>query len=172
MSPFNNINFFDNFQNSSSNTYTLNEYKEFSRGWWTYYNDPELNHLVEKLLSQNIELKIAAERLVQTEEQINITRAELLPTLSGNTSAARQATPNNGNFGDFPGASDKNYNTNYDLGISAAWQLDLFGEIRNQTESNKATYLASVANRDAIIQSLIAQLVICNYEKSSVFQRC
>jgi len=159
MSPFNNINFFDNFQNSSSNTYTLNEYKEFSRGWWTYYNDPELNHLVEKLLSQNIELKIAAERLVQTEEQINITRAELLPTLSGNTSAARQATPNNGNFGDFPGASDKNYNTNYDLGISAAWQLDLFGEIRNQTESNKATYLASVANRDAIIQSLIAQLV-------------
>jgi len=134
----------------------LDEYKEFSRGWWTYYNDPQLNNLVNQLLSQNIDLKIAAERIIQAQEQINIAQSAFYPTVSADANILRSATPNNSNF---IGSSDKNYTTSYDLGLSTAWQLDLFGKIRSQTQSNQATYLANIANRDAIVQSLIAQLI-------------
>jgi len=158
-SPFKNFAFFNNFQNSDQKTYRLESYQNQNNGWGTAYNDPTLNNLVEKLLTQNIDLKIAAERLLQAQEQINISQSGLYPTISASTSASRVASPNNfDGIGAFQPAG-KTYNNNFDLGLDAAWQLDLFGEIRNQTKSSQATYLASVANRDAIVQSIIAQLI-------------
>ncbi|MEM7618281.1 MAG: efflux transporter outer membrane subunit, partial [Pseudomonadota bacterium] len=96
---------------------------------------------------------------IQAQEQIKIAQAGFYPTINADGSTSRQRTPNNNSASDFPGAPDRFYNTNYDLGLNASWQLDLFGEIRNQAKADKANYIASLANRDAIVQSLIAQLV-------------
>ncbi len=158
-SAFKNLGFFERFQNTDQNTYTLNEYQQSSRGWWTHYNDPALNQYVERLLSQNIELKIAAERIVQAQEQIKISNAGFYPTLSADASAARAANPINNSVFPIANAGDKNYTTSYDAGLSSSWQLDLFGAIRNDAKSSQANYLATQANRDALVQSLIAQLV-------------
>ena len=105
-------------------------------------------------MQQNLQLQAAGERLIQAREQVNISRAGLFPTISADTGASRQAGPINA----LPGGGTV-YQTNFDLGVSAAWQLDLFGEIRNQTAADRASYLASVANRDALAQSLIVQLM-------------
>jgi outer membrane protein TolC len=49
--------------------------------------------------------------------------------------------------------------------------LDLFGQIRNQQKANQASYLASVTNRDAIVQSLIAQLVSVRLSIANINQQ-
>ncbi len=160
-SPYKNFAFFNLFQNTKNNSITLDAYEVSSFEWWKQYNDPKLNTLVEQLLSQNIELQIAAQRLIQAQEQINISQSSLFPTLSADASASRRATPinnqiNNPNFN----IADKNYNNSYGLGLASSWQLDLFGEIRNQAKSSQASYFAVLETQHALVQSLIAQLVI------------
>ena len=155
-SPFKGLPFFSQFQNTPE-TYTLEAYNQNAYKWWENYNDPTLNNLISTLLNQNLDLKIAAERLLQAQEQINITQSSLYPTISADAGASRQANPTNTN-GLLP-SSGTNYQTNQNLGLSAAWQIDLFGQIRNQSNANQSTYLAAQSTRDALTQSLIAQLI-------------
>ncbi len=159
-SPYKEFAFFNLFQNAEYNVITLDEYEVSSFEWWKQYDDPTLNNLVDQFLSQNIELEIAAQRLIQAQEQINISQSSLFPTLSADASASRRATPNNNEINNpLFNIEDKTYNNSYNLGLSSAWQLDLFGELRNQAKSSQASYFANLETQHALVQSLIAQLV-------------
>lgn len=142
----------------------LQDYK-----WWMRYEDPLLNDLVDELMAQNLDLKAAGERLIQSRENIAIQYGAFLPAISADGSAQRSATPTGSSLRSGAAASaggataaqgpDTIYNTYYDVGLSASWQLDLFGQLRNQLQSAEALYKASVEERRALAQSLIVELV-------------
>ncbi len=57
--------------------------------WWTRFNDPELNSLIERALAENLDLKTAASRVREAREQEVIAGAAGLPSVSASGNGVR-----------------------------------------------------------------------------------
>ncbi|MEO7178095.1 MAG: TolC family protein [Allosphingosinicella sp.] len=95
--------------------------------WWSLFQDPILDGLIEQALAANTDLRVAAANLALARAILRETRAGRLPTtgLSGGATYANQPGP---------GGAD----TNFDVGLDVGYQLDLFGRIRRATEADRA----------------------------------
>lgn len=127
--------------------------------WWETINDQTLNDNVTVLLNQNLALKEAGERIIQNNERIAQANSSFFPNLTASTTGSRsfQNTGAQGIAGDFGNA--RFYNTNYNPGLQSSWEIDLFGRIRNSTNAAQSSFIASQFDKEALTQSLIAQLV-------------
>jgi len=129
--------------------------------WWERINDPLLNRYIDQLLSENLQLAQAGERVLQARIGARSTRASFFPTLGVDGSASRSFSGNiGGNFGSnniFGGG--RVFTENYDAALGSSWEIDLFGKIRRSVEAADANALASAYDRQALIHSLIASLV-------------
>ena len=155
---------FQNDQGAEQTTGDINQNNY--QAWWTRYNDAQLNALINEMLSQNLEIEAAAARSLQAQERISQASGGLLPTLSADASASRAATSTgassstqSSSLGAAGSTSDTAYSNNYDLGLSASWQVDLFGRIRNSITAAEASLNASEAEKHALVQTLIIQLI-------------
>ena len=73
-------------------------------GWWTVFQDPQLDALEAKVAGANQDLKAAFARLQQARAATRIARADLFPTL--NAAAAADALAGFGQFADVsPGSA-------------------------------------------------------------------
>ncbi|MGH8260608.1 MAG: efflux transporter outer membrane subunit [Steroidobacteraceae bacterium] len=125
--------------------------------WWTRFDDPTLTSLIERSLDANLDLREAVVRIEEARAQRQETAAGLWPSLSGNAGFTRQRfsldTPNGAIFGITgsgrfpglpPGVSITNPFDQYQLGLSASWELDLFGRVRRSVEAADADVLSAV----------------------------
>ncbi|MGD0491695.1 MAG: efflux transporter outer membrane subunit [Steroidobacteraceae bacterium] len=103
--------------------------------WWTLFQSPELNALIERALKQNPTLESAQAALREANENVAAERGALLPSLSGNYEAQR----NRGTLAEFglPGAGGYYYTLN-SANVSVSYTLDAFGGIRRQIEALQA----------------------------------
>lgn len=122
--------------------------------WWERINDPILNGYVDQLLRDNFTLQAAGERVLQSRENVSIARGDLFPVIGGSGSAGRSATPSNG-----VNVADRVFSDNFELGLDASWQIDVFGKVRKSTAASAAQLEASLYDREAITHSMIADLV-------------
>ena len=114
-----------------------------SLGWQDYFADPRLHALIELALKNNTDLRTASLNAEQVRAQYAITRASQFPGLNGSAGASRSR------------GGAESYNAG--LGISA-FELDLWGRVRNSSESALQQYFAAAANRDAAHLSLISSV--------------
>jgi multidrug efflux system outer membrane protein len=124
--------------------------------WWEQFQDPVLNDLIAAALADNKDVKIAAARVDQFLGQFVTTRAGLFPQLGASFDAQRQrvavaALP------DLPAGVSPVFNTLQPV-LSASWEIDVFGRVRRETESARASLLASEEGRRAVILSLVASV--------------
>lgn len=124
--------------------------------WWEQFEDPVLNELIATALANNWDVKIAAARIDQFLGQFVTTRSGLFPQLSAGFDAQRQRVSQAGPVPVAAGFSPV-YNS-FSPTLSAAWEIDLFGRVRRETESAQASLLASVQGRRAVILSLVASV--------------
>lgn len=103
--------------------------------WWTLFQSPELNALIERALKQNPTLESAQAALREANENVAAERGALLPSLSGTYEAQR----NRGSLAEFglPGAGAYYYTLN-SANVSVSYTLDAFGGIRRQIEALQA----------------------------------
>ena len=124
--------------------------------WWALYESPELDELEAKLIAGNPTLAAALANYAQARALADQARAGLFPTLGLNASTARNResvnTPLRGP------TTPTYYNTNT-LGGSVSYELDLWGQIRNEVAAGEANAAASAADLENARLSLIAQLV-------------
>lgn len=123
--------------------------------WRDFFTDPALARVIEKALAENRDLRIALANVEQARAQYRVQRADLLPTVNGNANATFQKAP-------FPqqqggGAAGRQDIYSASVGISA-WEVDLFGRVRNMAKSAQEQYFASVENRNAAQTALIAEV--------------
>ncbi|RRJ83992.1 efflux transporter outer membrane subunit [Aestuariirhabdus litorea] len=116
------------------------------RWWRTAFNDPVLDRLVEQALEQNLDLRSAALRVLQSQQQLAIAIGSQYPQQQRITASAARERQNNVIFND--------YNTGFNL----SWELDLWGRFSRQIESAEAALEASVADYDGAMVSLVAQV--------------
>ena len=123
--------------------------------WWTLFNDPVLNALVDEALAANRDLKAAAERIEQARSQFEITRSDQLPQAGVQFDTSRDKASA---LGSFPLPSDAIYTNNNRLVLRASWEIDFWGKYRRATEAARADLAATEAGRDAIRNTLVGDV--------------
>lgn len=124
--------------------------------WWKTFNDPTLNTLVQKAYAQNLDIKSAGLRIVQSRAVLGISEGLSFPqlqTLSGSAATTR----NNGNNFEVAGL-------NFDLG----WEMDIWGKYARGIESSEANLYATLSSYNDIIVSIISEVArnYINYRTS------
>jgi NodT family efflux transporter outer membrane factor (OMF) lipoprotein len=120
--------------------------------WWTAFNDPVLNSLIETAYRQNLSLQIAGIRILEARAQLGVAVGGLFPQTQKLT-AAHTYNQTSQNAPNTAGSSQLTYQT-YNVGITAAWELDLWGKYRRGVESADAALIATVASYDDALVSL------------------
>lgn len=130
--------------------------------WADYFGDPRLRALVGTALERNRDLAQAYARVEQAREQYRIQDAERLPAaeLGAGASRSRQSLGVGGDAGGSTAAEFSQFSV--DVGISA-FELDLWGRVRNLAEAERNRFLASVEGSRAFRLSLIAQVASTYY---------
>ncbi|MCF7360523.1 RND transporter [Vibrio diazotrophicus] len=132
-------------QTSSEHVSTNENATPVINRWWTSFNDEQLNQLVEKVLATNSDLAIATLTLKQARLQANLAGRDLYPDLSGNVSADGSRYLDSG-------ASSESYQTD----LSVSYEVDLWGKLSAAADESEWTALASLEEREATAQSLVA----------------
>ena len=123
--------------------------------WWTVFDDPVLDSLVDTAYQQNLPLRIAGIRILEARANLGFAVGTFYPQLQQLRAdiSANQLSDNR------PQAAllDKFF-YNYFSGFDAAWELDFWGRFRRGIESADAQMMASIANYDAVLVSLMAEV--------------
>ncbi len=144
--------------------------------WWQVFGDPTLNALIVTAYEQNPTLRIAGTRVLEARAGQAIAVGNIFPqTQQATGSYARvNLNPNVPLFGAIanvlpPGERSLAFNNWFD-GFNMSWELDLWGRIRRNIESNNASLDASVEDYDAALVTLLAD-VATNYVQYRVAQQ-
>jgi NodT family efflux transporter outer membrane factor (OMF) lipoprotein len=123
--------------------------------WWTVFNDPVLNSLIQRAYQQNLSLRIAGIRIMEARAELGIAFGNQFPQVqqvrggytytSGSENMANSAL------------AELSY-SEVDVGFDAAWELDLWGKFRRSVESGVANLDASIASYDDILVTLTAEV--------------
>jgi outer membrane protein, multidrug efflux system len=122
--------------------------------WQDFFGDARLRGLIELALANNRDLRVAVLNIEQARAQYRIQDASTLPGVnaSGSGTAARTPASLSGT-----GAALTSHQYSAALGISA-YELDLFGRVRNLSEQALEQYLATEQARRSTQISLVAEV--------------
>jgi multidrug efflux system outer membrane protein len=128
--------------------------------WWDVFQDDRLRELIRTALQQNLDLRIAATRILEAQAQLGITRADQFPTVDAGAATSRNRAAKSV----APVALDPYQNSDFQLTASAAWEIDFWGKYRRATEAARASLLASEWARRAVATSLVSQVAGAYFE--------
>lgn len=135
-------------QGSYSSEKTISE-------WWRKFNDSKLTSLVERGLSNNHDLRIAAARVEEARALRRQVRFDFFPTVtsSGGYTNSRSSLARSGGF---PGVSrDAEV---YDVGLDATYELDIWGRVRRSNWAARFDVEAAEALRHDTMVLLSAEI--------------
>ena len=123
--------------------------------WWKVFGDPALETLVETAYKQNLPLQAAGLRVVEAQARRSIAIGGLFPQAQ-EASGSYTRTRSSLNQGFLTNRS-RDFNS-YRAGFDAAWELDFWGRFRRAIEATDADLLATVADYDDVLVSLVAEV--------------
>jgi multidrug efflux system outer membrane protein len=114
--------------------------------WWTQYNDPRLNALVERALAANADIAQAIARVEQTSGAVReVGRSQLRGT----------GTVRGGSFGSGTGSPSNDLFVT----LTAAYELDFWGRLQRSNEAANAQFLATTAAGDTVRMTVVSAVV-------------
>jgi NodT family efflux transporter outer membrane factor (OMF) lipoprotein len=130
--------------------------------WWRLYNDPVLDSLVQQALTRNEDLKVAAADLAYAQGLLEEARAGRFPATDLTASLPEYGK------GQLQTLNSLRPGTTFVAGLSASYQLDLFGRIRRGIEAARANAEATQAAEDVVRVTVAARTAsayadICGY---------
>lgn len=124
--------------------------------WWMVFNDPVLNQLIQTAQSQNLTLRSAGLRVLQAQAQLGIATGSKYPQVQQLSGSANEVKISDNGADNTPLLKD-NFGL-YNLGFGLSWEVDFWGRFRRLIESSAAQLQAEVANYDAVMVSLTAEV--------------
>ena len=129
--------------------------------WWEVFDDPTLQELIKIALTENRDLKIAAERVEEARARYGFTRANLWPQLDANVTAGSLRfnagslvhTPDADAGGDTATETDV-----YSAQVGLSWEIDFFGRLRRASEAEKALFLGTQEARRSTVLTLVSDV--------------
>ncbi|AXJ95621.1 RND transporter [Sphingomonas sp. FARSPH] len=110
--------------------------------WWNAFGDPVLTDLVARALANNVDLATAAARVEEARAALRLARAQQTPQIGGQApSTGGQTVSPFGTPSDAIGAAPA---------VTASYDLDMFGRLRQASRAARAQALASEGARDTV----------------------
>lgn len=120
--------------------------------WASVYREPELQDLIRKALVNNYDVRIAAQRILEQQAQVKITRSQEFPSVTVGGTGIGATLPSS------LGTSIPSPLVDGSFNLSAAWTPDFWGLYRKQTEAARATLLAQTWAQRAVRLTLVEQV--------------
>lgn len=117
-------------------------------GWHDFFTDPRLRELIGLALESNRDLRVAMLNVERARAQHRIQRADRFPNLGVNAQMTRVGADN-------PLLEQKDFSIG--LGVTA-FELDLFGRVRNLSQAALQQYLASEESQRSAQLALVAEI--------------
>ena len=119
--------------------------------WFDLFQDEKLRALIEEAIKANYDIQIAAQRVLEAQNQVTVTKSTLFPQFGAQANAAREGvnSPVQSSVSAFGAAS---------------WEIDLFGKIRRATEAARADLLGQQENQKAVMQLLVAEVASAYFD--------
>jgi outer membrane protein, multidrug efflux system len=127
--------------------------------WWRLFQDDTLNPLVERALTDNQNLRIAAARLDQARDQVTVVASDLYPSVGLSAAAARGKTSANRPLAEYSTPNQSTVQNDFVLGPTVNYEADLFGRVRREVEGARASAQQAEADFENTRLLLTAQLV-------------
>ncbi len=127
--------------------------------WWRLFRDDTLNPLVERALSGNQDLRVAAARLEEARDQVTVARSDLFPWVGLSAEADRGKTSANRPLAEYSVPNQSTVQNNFELGPTVNYEVDLFGRVRREVEGARASAQQAEADFENTRLILTAQLV-------------
>jgi NodT family efflux transporter outer membrane factor (OMF) lipoprotein len=129
--------------------------------WWQTFQDPLLNQLIKQAVAENLDLKLAANRIRTSRLQYDATIAEALPSLSSHSTVSRRLnnSSSSGGTNSNSGVGVGNQIINiFQLGFDAAWEIDLFGGVQRALEVSDGNTEIEQENQHDSLVSLLSEV--------------
>ncbi|MCU0421427.1 MAG: TolC family protein [Bacteroidia bacterium] len=143
--------------------------------WREFFADSNLITLIDIALQNNADIQIALQQIEAYKSQVKMAKAAQLPTINSNANFSQRK------FGFYtmddagnrvteiaPGDTIPTHLPDYFVGLTTAWEIDVWGKIKNQKKSVVSSYLASVEGRNFVVSTLIAEICKLYYELLSL----
>ncbi|MGM0952491.1 MAG: efflux transporter outer membrane subunit [Pseudomonadota bacterium] len=113
--------------------------------WWQSFNDSQLNGLVNRALEENLSLRASYQRLLQARATATQQAAGIFPSLDASLGAEREET-------------ETTRSDSFSAGLSASYEVDLWGRVQSLTEAEELRASASQADYHAAAVSLSGEI--------------
>ena len=120
--------------------------------WAAVFKEPELQDLIRKALANNYDVRIAAQRILEQQAQVQITRSQEFPQINAGGTGVGATLPTS------VGTNIGSPLTFGSFNVSAAWTPDFWGLYRKQTAAARAQLLAQTWAQRAVRVTLVQQV--------------
>jgi multidrug efflux system outer membrane protein len=124
--------------------------------WWTLFNDPQLNSLIDRAVHANKDLRIAEARILEARARRGIVAADGWPGVDVSGAYSRSRRSENTPAG--TGSSMVDTQDLFQTGFDAGWEIDMFGGVRRAVEAADAGIAAAEENRRDVLITLLAEV--------------
>ncbi len=138
---------------------------EIHAAWWTVLGDAKLNELIDRASRQNLSLQAAGMRILEARARLAVARGNLFPQLQEAFGGFQRFNQSSTTANALPVLNFDNW----DLGLSAAWELDFWGRFRRAIETQEAILDAEIENYDDVLVLLQAEVATA-YVQYRTFQ--
>ena len=125
--------------------------------WSEVFTDTILQGLIREGIARNPDLQVAYTRVQQAQAYYLQSRAAFFPTLNADAGVTRTKLPDAQDF------SQRGNTTQYQLGLSSSWELDVWGRIGSNRRASLASLLQTEAAARAVQTSLVASIANSYY---------
>ena len=115
--------------------------------WNEFFTDPYLKGWIDKALASNTDLRVARLKVDEAQASLEASRLAFLPSVSAGVD----------------GTSSTNGSNNLKVSGSAAWEIDVFGRLRNLKLGTESAYYASEEYRRAVKTGVISTVANSYY---------
>ncbi len=132
--------------------------------WWTIFEDPLLNDLIEQARQSNLNLKIALSGIAASRARLGIASGQELPDANALGSFSRFKHSDKGPLKQLAPTNGFDGQNMFMVGVDALWEVDVFGRIRRQIEAAGAQYEASIEDYRDVLVTLFADVALAYVE--------
>ncbi len=131
------------------------EMAPYSDQWWTIFDKPELNQVLEKVIASNWDIQRAAGRVLELRAQAQVVRADRFPELDVDWQHRTEVRKIDKTGG---GKSRQTFRF-YDLALPLFYEVDLWGRLARAEEAARFDLLEAEENRLVVAQTVVAEAI-------------
>lgn len=138
------------------------------QSWWTRFDDPALNALVERALDDNLNLQVQIQRIEQARAELGLSKANRWPSLNAQADAYREQSSPATTPRELGGGQIGNL---FSVNGVLSYELDLWGRLAREREVAGAMLAESVFGTEAVRLNLVTDVVTTYFNLRSAEQQ-